>query len=90
MSKSQVQISAVVSRATKELVEKYSQATGLKKGHMIEMALLHHLRALQELPADVIVPPRLILSKKSGKDVAAAIEKPPKPTKAMKELMSGD
>lgn len=90
MSDSHVQISAIVSSATKELVEQYARATGVKKGHMVEMALLHHLRALQELPADVIIPPRLVVTKETGRDIASLIEKPPKPTKAMKELMAGD
>jgi hypothetical protein len=90
MARSQVQISAVISRDTKELVEKYSRASGMKKGHMIEMALLHHLRALQELPADVIVPPRLVVTRESGREIVRRLEKPARPTKAMKELMRGD
>ena len=90
MARSQVQISAVVSRATKELVEKYSRATGVKKGHMVETALLHHLRALQELPPEAIIPPRLVVSKKTGSDIAAALERPGKPSTAMRELMGGD
>ena len=90
MARSQVQISAVISSATKKLIEEYSEATGVKKGRMVELALLHHIRALQEIPADLIVPPRLVVTKESGKDIAAMLEKPPKPTRAMKELMAGD
>jgi hypothetical protein len=90
MSRSDVQISAMISRHTKELVEQYSRATGVKKAHVIEVALLHHLRALQELPADVVIPPRLVVTKESGKDIATALERPARPTRAMKELMSGD
>ena len=40
------QISAHVSDTTKELVERYVEAHGVKKGHLIEEALLHHLLAL--------------------------------------------
>ena len=90
MARSQVQISAVISSATKELMEKYSRATGVKKGHLVEMALLHHFKALEGLPSDVIVPPRLVVARKTGKDIAAMIEKHPEPTQAMKELMTGD
>ena len=52
-------ISALISQETKELLERHVRATGVKKGHLIEQALRHHLQALQELPADVIVHPRL-------------------------------
>ena len=46
------QISAEVSRTTKELLERYSRATGVKKGHLVEQALLHHIHALEALPSD--------------------------------------
>lgn len=90
MAREDVQISAVVSSRTKELVEEYSRATGVKKGHLIEMALLHHLRALHELPADVIVPPRIVVRKEAAAEFVAHIERPHRPTKAMRELMRGD
>ncbi|MHB1193085.1 MAG: GNAT family N-acetyltransferase [Longimicrobiales bacterium] len=57
-----MQISAPVSQETKELLEAYSRATGIKKGYLVESALRYHLRALTELPADALVPPRLTLS----------------------------
>ena len=41
------QISAYVSDTTKELVERYVEAHGVKKGRLIEEALLHHLQALR-------------------------------------------
>jgi uncharacterized protein (DUF1778 family) len=81
------QISAYISDATKTLVERYAEAHGVKKGHLIEEALLHHLQALQELPADVIVPPRLVLSPASFEEVAERVERPRRPTKAMRALM---
>jgi hypothetical protein len=90
MARTDVQISAIVSTHTKELVEKYSRASGVKKGHLVEMALLHHLRALHELPSDVIVPPRIVVQREFATELAALMEHPPKPTKAMKELMRGD
>jgi hypothetical protein len=90
MARAEVQISAIVSTHTKELVEEYSRASGVKKGHLVEMALLHHLRALQELPSDVIVPPRIVVRKEYAAELADRMEHPPKPTKAMKELMRGD
>ena len=56
MAKVETQISAYVSLRTKEMVERYTETRGLKKDHFIEDALLHHLQALRELPADIIIP----------------------------------
>lgn len=80
------QISALVSQETKELLERHVRATGVKKGHLVEQALRHHLRALQELPADVIVHPRLVVTRKSGKAIIEQMEQG-KPTDALRDLM---
>ncbi len=85
----ETQISAYISDATKELVERYAAAHGVKKGFLIEEALLHHLQALRELPADIILPPRMDLSAKSMKAVTKSLQEKPKPTKAMRDLMAG-
>ena len=83
------QISAHISEQTKELVERYAGAHGVKKGALVEQALLHHLQALRELPADLIIPPRLELSEPSFARVAALTAKPRKPAKALRALMAG-
>jgi len=85
----ETQISAYISKETKQLVERYVKAHGVKKGHLIEQALLHHLQALSEIPTDVIIPPRIVLTPESFEKVVAAIRNPPKPTPAMKALMAG-
>ena len=85
----ETQISAYISDTTKELVERYADTHGVKKGHLMEEALLHHLQALRELPADIIIPPRIVLSKESFRRVTERVERPRKPTKAMRGLMSG-
>lgn len=82
------QISAHISEATKEQVERYSVAYGVKKGALVEQALLHHLQALRELPADIILPPRLQLSKDSFAKAADLAVKPRMPTRAMRALMA--
>ena len=84
----ETQISAVVSATTRDLLERHVRASGVKKGHLIEAALRHHLVALQALPLDVIVHPRLLITASSGQRVLAR-SKSPKPTKALRELMSG-
>lgn len=80
------QISALVSRTTRELLERHVRATGVKKGHLVEQALRHHLQALQELPADVVVHPRLVVSKASGAAVKKQLTSA-RPTAALRALM---
>jgi len=80
------QISAVVSETTKELLERHVRATGVKKGYLVEQALRHHLQALQELPADVIVHPKLVVTRKSGAALSKEIENA-KPTEALRDLL---
>lgn len=90
MATHQVQISAFVSESTRTLLDAAAQAGGLKKGHVIEEALLHHLQALRELPADVIVPARLVLDPASGQEVLDALAHPRAPMPAMLALMAGE
>ena len=82
----ETQISALVSRTTKELLERHVRATGVKKGHLVEQALRHHLQALQELPADVIIYPKLVVTWKSGEAILEQM-KTGKPTPALPDLM---
>lgn len=88
MSNHTVQISAVISEGTKSRLERLAKASGLKKAWIIENALNHHLLALRELPSDVIVPPRLVVDRATGKRILDRIEKPAEPTTAMRELFS--
>ena len=85
-SQKETQISAPVSRATRELLERRVRATGVKKGHLVEQALQHYLVALEQLPADVIVQPKLVVTRKSGEAILKAT-RTGKPTKALRELM---
>lgn len=82
----ETQISALVSRATSDLLERHVRATGVKKGHLVEQALRHHLQALQELPADVVVHPTLLVTRKSGQAILTQIETG-KPTAALRGLL---
>ena len=68
------QISAYISEATKQQLERYAEAHGVKKGFLLEEALLHHLQALRELPADLVIPPKLTLTARSFAAVAKIIE----------------
>jgi hypothetical protein len=82
----EIQISALISETTRERLEKHVRATGVKKGHLVEQALLHHLQALEELPADVIVHPRIVVTRKSFEKVVEQMETA-KPTKALRKLI---
>ena len=83
------QISAFISDETKELVERYVAEHGVKKGALVEQALLYYLRGLRELPADIIVPPRIKVTPEVFAKVSEMIRKPAKPTKALRKLMAG-
>jgi len=85
-----VQISAQISKDTRDRLENYSRAHGIKKQFLIESALLHFLGALDELPSNIIVPPRLIVTERSGRRVANLISGRRKPRQALIELMRGD
>ena len=82
----EIQISALASRTTKELLDRHVRATGVKKGHLVEQALRHHLQALQELPSDFIVLPKLVVTRKSGAAMLKRMETG-KPTDALRDLM---
>src|SRR5437667_8286230 len=80
------QISAQISETTRELMEKHVRATGVKKGHLVEQALLHHMQALDELPAEFIVHPRIVVSKKTGRAIVKQMQSA-QPTPALRKLM---
>ena len=82
----ETQISAQISETTRKLLEKHVRRTGVKKGHLVEQALLHHLQALDELPAEYVVHPRIVVSRKTGEDLLRRAESA-EPTPALRELM---
>lgn len=85
----ETQISAYISDATKEQVERYVEAHGIKKGHLVEEALLHHLQALRELPADLVIPPKITLTSRSFREVTRLVREPRRPTRALRALLAG-
>ena len=82
----ETQISAQISEATRELMEKHVRRTGVKMGHLVEQALLHHLQALDEIPAEYIIHPRIVVSRKTGEEMLRKAENPD-PTPALRELI---
>ena len=88
MATDTTQISAFISEETSTELDRYTDARGLKKGYVIEQALRYHLRALQELPADVIIPARVVVNAKTASHLAERMKKPRKPTPAMRALFT--
>lgn len=82
----ETQISAQISISTRELMEKHVRRTGVKKGHLIEQALLHHLQALDELPAEFVIHPRVVVSRKTGEALLKQ-SRVSEPTPALRKLM---
>jgi antitoxin component of RelBE/YafQ-DinJ toxin-antitoxin module len=85
----ETQISAYISQSTKEQVDRFVDAHGIKKGHLLEQALLHHLLALREIPFDVVLPPQIVVTSASHKKVSERVKNPRKPNKALRDLLSG-
>lgn len=82
------QISAFVSDETRKRLDKYVRSHGMKKAAVVERALLHHLQALEELPADIVIPPRLLLGPEGFQRVVEQLEEAREPTPAMKALFA--
>ena len=80
------QVSAYISEETKAQVEAYTKSHGVKKAYLIEEALRHHLQALREIPEDLIIPSRLVLTKEAMAEIADRIGQEDRPAKALKAL----
>lgn len=85
----QSQISATISAATKEKLDRFTESLGLKKNFVVEQALLFFMEARRELPDEAFIPARLVLEDRAFDDLVKAISKPAEPTEALRELMRG-
>lgn len=88
-SQSQSQISATISEATKEKLDRFAESHGLKKNFVVEQALLYFMEARTELPDEAFVPARLVLDDQAFDQLVERIAKPSPPTPALRELMRG-
>jgi hypothetical protein len=71
-------------------MERHVRQTGVKKGHLVEQALLHHLQALDELPIEYIVQPRIVVSRATGEEMLRQTDRA-QATPALRKLMrNGD
>ena len=85
-----IQISAQISEATRARLDLYARETGLKKGRLIEDALEAHLDALDEVPAEYLIPHRGVVDAASWERIVAEMDHPAEPTPALRQLMHPD
>ena len=86
---SQSQISATISSATREELDRFTESHGLKKNYVVEQALLFFMKARRELPDEALIPARIVLEDDAFDRIVAMVEQPPPPTEALRELMRG-
>ena len=86
---SQSQISATISAATKEKLDRFTESHGLKKNYVVEQALLYFMEARKELPDEALIPARLVIDDKAFDRIVDLSENPPAATKALRELLRG-
>lgn len=82
----ETQISAFVSTSTRDLLDRHSRRTGIKKSRLIEDAIRHHLAALSEFPEEFVIPTRLVISNDDFKRIESTT-KTGKPNSALRALM---
>jgi uncharacterized protein (DUF1778 family) len=85
----QSQISATISVATKEKLDRFTESHGLKKNFVVEQALLYFMEARKELPDEALIPVRLVMEDKAFDRIVEQMAHPPAPTGALRELMRG-
>ena len=80
------QVSAYISEETKAAIEAYVKSRGVKKAYLIEEALQHHLQALREIPDDLVIPSRLVLTREAMTQIGKCIDAHSEPSEALKDL----
>jgi uncharacterized protein (DUF1778 family) len=85
----QSQISATVSKAIKDKLDRFTESHGLKKNFVVEQALIYFMEARRQLPDEALIPARIVLDNKAFDRVVDMLERPPAPTDALRELMRG-
>jgi uncharacterized protein (DUF1778 family) len=84
---SDAQVSASISAATKERLDRFTEQHGLKKNYVVEQALLYFMEARRELPDEAFIPTRIVVDDETFERIVDAMENPPRPTAALRELM---
>jgi uncharacterized protein (DUF1778 family) len=85
----QSQISATISAATKDRLDRFAESNGLKKNFVVEQALLYFMEARRDLPDEAFIPARLVIDDDAFERVVDLLERAPRAGKALRELMRG-
>lgn len=85
----EAQVSATISAATKERLDRFTEQLGLKKNFVVEQALLFFMESRRELPDEAFIPARLVLDDAGFDALAARLDAPPAPTDRLIGLMRG-
>lgn len=85
----QSQISATISAATKEALDRFTESRGLKKNFVVEQALLYFIEARRELPDEAFIPARIVLDDAAFDRLVSDLDRPPAPPARLRELMRG-
>lgn len=83
------QVSATISAATREKLDRFTEQLGLKKNFVVEQALLFFMASRTELPDEAFVPTRLVLDDERFDALVAHLDAPTAPTHRLIELMRG-
>lgn len=84
------QISATISAATRERLDRFARSHGLKKNRVVEQALLYFMDARRELPDEALISTCLVLDADAFARLVEQLEGPPEPTPDLRELMRVD
>jgi len=83
------QVSATISAATKDKLDRFTEQLGLKKNFVVEQALLFFMESRRELPDEAFIPTRLVLDDDRFDELVERLEAAAAPTDRMVELMRG-
>ena len=83
------QVSATISAATKDKLDRFTEQLGLKKNFVVEQALLYFMASHRELPDEAFVPTRLVLDDERFDELVERLDAPGAPTDRLVELMRG-
>lgn len=83
------QVSATISAATKDKLDRITEQLGLKKNFVVEQALLFFMESRRELPDEAFIPTRLVLEDERFDELVARLGSPAAPTDRLVELMRG-
>jgi len=81
------QISATISVATKDRLDRFTESHGFKKNFVVEQALLFFMEARRELPDEALLPVRIVLDDNRFDSLAERLDEQAGPTEKLRELM---